>query len=98
MSKVECGNCGHIGYPDFFHSDEKCEECGSREVFEVEDTEKNNKKDNLEVKVPISEFDIELFKDLVCDGIGFTWTFSSQSGEMVDIRFVQEIDKDEEVA
>jgi len=40
MAKWECKDCGHIGYPDVYHGDEKCEKCGSRYVFEVVNEEK----------------------------------------------------------
>lgn len=35
MSKWECKSCGHIGYPQWVHNDEKCERCYSGQIVEL---------------------------------------------------------------
>ena len=41
------------------------------------------------VNVPISEYDIELFRDLVNFGDEFDWTFKSENGEEININFIK---------
>lgn len=36
MGKVKCEKCGHIGFPELIHDDEKCEKCFSRYVYSIE--------------------------------------------------------------
>lgn len=35
MHKWECKSCGHIGYPEWVHNDEKCERCYSGQIVEL---------------------------------------------------------------
>ena len=46
-----------------------------------------------QIKIPISEYDIELLQDLVYKGVNnFTWTFKSNKGNNINVEFI----KDEE--
>lgn len=36
-NKWECKTCGHIGYPEWVHNDEKCEVCFSGQIVELSD-------------------------------------------------------------
>jgi len=73
---------------------------GSDEMLEIESTidilkksiKSESKKESIEV--PISESDIELFKDLVYNNEEFNWTFSSYNGTQINILFIRE--KEEE--
>lgn len=35
MAKWECKSCGHIGYSQWVHNDEKCEKCYSGQIVEI---------------------------------------------------------------
>ncbi len=50
-----------------------------------------SKKDKIDVVVPISEHDIEYFKDLLYGEEEFNWTFESIDGKHnINISFVKE--------
>ena len=42
------------------------------------------------VNVPISEYDLELFQDLVRNGDEFDWTFDDINGNTIRINFIKE--------
>lgn len=41
MAKWNCRSCGHIGFPEIVHGDEKCEKCWGRYVTEMDPDEEN---------------------------------------------------------
>ena len=42
------------------------------------------------VDVPISEYDLELFQDLVRNNAEFDWTFDDINGNTIRINFIKE--------
>ena len=42
------------------------------------------------VDVPISEYDLELFQDLVKYGEEFDWTFDDINGKTIRVNFIKE--------
>ena len=42
------------------------------------------------VDVPISEYDLELFQDLVRNNEEFDWTFNDITGKRIRINFIKE--------
>ena len=44
------------------------------------------------LKIPISESDIEMFKDLVNHNDKYDWDFPDSEGNMINIQFIQEPD------
>ena len=46
-----------------------------------------------QMNIPITESDLEMFKNLVYSGQTFTWVFQTEdSEELIEINFVQEDD------
>ncbi len=44
-----------------------------------------------QINIPITESDLEMFKDLVYSGETFSWTFKTEdSEELVEVNFIQE--------
>ena len=50
---------------------------------------------NKKLTMPIGEYDLEIFQEVV-DGIltHIDWTFETECGEVVDIRFTQDNEED----
>jgi len=46
MSQWYCKKCGHIGYPEIVHNDERCEKCFSRYIVEIENKIKTKENNN----------------------------------------------------
>ena len=44
-------------------------------------------KEYKKIQVPIGDEDIRMFRDLVNDGVPFTWTFDE-----IDVEFIKEIE------
>ena len=38
----ECKTCGHVGYQQWVHNDDKCEKCYSGQIVEITDKLKEN--------------------------------------------------------
>jgi len=52
-------------------------------------------KDNRRIHIPISEYDIDTFQNLIIERIDhFDWTFETDDGERIDLRFVREEDNE----
>ncbi len=41
MAQWKCKICGHIGYPQWVHNDEKCERCYSGQIVELSESIKS---------------------------------------------------------
>ena len=44
------------------------------------------------IQVPITEYDLELFKKLVYSGEEFVWSFETNKGTTINVEFRQEED------
>ena len=44
----------------------------------------------MKIEIPITEFDIELFKDMLVDNETINWEFKSDTGEMVHVELMSE--------
>ena len=52
-------------------------------------------KDNRRIHIPISEYDIDTFQNLIIERTDhIDWTFETDDGERIDLRFVREEDNE----
>ncbi len=52
-------------------------------------------KDNRRINIPINEFDIDTFSNLIIKRTYcINWTFETDDGERIDLRFVREEDNE----
>lgn len=43
-----------------------------------------------EINIPITEYDLEEFKDVVYMNLSFNWSFDTQDGETIQVNFMSE--------
>lgn len=43
-----------------------------------------------EINIPITEYDLELFKDIVYKNEELYWEFETQDGELIQVNFMSE--------
>jgi len=48
------------------------------------------------IEIPITDCDIEMFKDLVDNGEEFAWSFTTDTGIDISVKFVQEEEEEYE--
>ena len=56
---------------------------------------KDYREKNRRIHIPISEYDIDTFQNLIIERIDhIDWTFETDDGERIDLRFVREEDNE----